>query len=368
MTAESQTLNLDPAPTERSASAHGRILQLDGLRAVAILAVFLNHAVHTPLTWAGVDIFFVLSGFLITGILLQRKVSGGGYFSYFYKRRAFRILPPYALTIFVYGLFFTWWTFQPWWLFAFFGMNFQRLVFHGHIFFPLPLWSLAVEEQFYFVWPIVILLVSEKTLYRLAVGALIFTPILRFLCTPLFQNEFTIYMLTPFRADLLCAGAALAILWKNRTPRFEHLCRSRAWVGVLLGFGALAISQHWAVMRLASNSRPANTFVYSLSLIGSVSLLAWTLADRGWLGAFLTTRPMRFIGQISYTMYLVHLIPIFLLQQHNVTSGVVIAAISLPIILAYSTASWFLMEKPLIAFAARKKSAPKHAKTTLKAG
>jgi peptidoglycan/LPS O-acetylase OafA/YrhL len=353
MTSASQTPNLDPAPTEPSAAVHGRILQLDGLRAVAILAVFLNHSLHTPLTWAGVDIFFVLSGFLITGILLQRKGSGGGYFSYFYKRRAFRILPAYALTLFIYGLFFTWWTFQPWWLFAFFGMNFQRLVYHGHIFYPLPLWSLAVEEQFYFVWPFVILLVSEKTLFRLAVGALIFTPLLRFVCTPLFASEFTIYMLTPFRADLLCAGAALAILWKNRSPAFEALCRTRAWIGVIMGFGLLALSQHWPVMRLAANSRPGNTFVYSLSLIGSISLLAWTLADRGWLRSFLSTRPMRFIGQISYTLYLVHLIPIFLLEGHT-TSRPVIALISLPIILVYATLSWFLMEKPLIAFAARK--------------
>ena len=351
------TLTPNPAPTEPSAAVHGRILQLDGLRAVAILAVFLNHTLHVPLTWAGVDIFFVLSGFLITGILLQRKVSGGGYFSYFYKRRAFRILPAYALTVLVYIKFFTWWAFQPWWLFAFFGMNLQNFFFHGHIFFPLPLWSLAVEEQFYFVWPIVILLVSEKNLYRLAVGALFFTPLLRFFCTPLFQDQFAIYMLTPFRADLLCAGAALAILWKNRTQRFEHLCRTRAWMGFLAGFGVLAISQLWPAMRLSSNTRVANTFVYSLSVLGSVSLLAWTLADRGWLRGFLSTRPMRFIGQISYTMYLIHLIPIFLLQQHHITSGIPVALIALPITLAYATLSWFLMEKPLITFAARKRPA-----------
>lgn len=350
------TLNPNPAPTEPSAAVHGRILQLDGLRALAILAVFFNHTLHIPLTWAGVDIFFVLSGFLITGILLQRKASGGGYFSYFYKRRAFRILPPYALTLFVYGLIFGWHNFYPWWLFAFFGMNLQRLFVATHIYFPLPLWSLAVEEQFYFVWPFVILLVSEKKLYRLAVAALLFTPLLRFFCTPLFSTQFTIYMLTPFRADLLCAGAALAILWKHRTPRFEHLCRARAWIGFLLGFGILAISQLWPVMRLASNTRAANTLVYSLSVLGSVSLVAWTLADRGWLRSFLSTRPMRFIGQISYTMYLVHLIPIFLLE-HYTHSGPLIALIALPVTLAYATLSWFLMEKPLITFAARKRPA-----------
>ena len=347
------SLDLKPAPTERSAAVHGRIPQLDGLRAVAILAVFLNHTLHTPLTWVGVDIFFVLSGFLITGILMQRKVSRGGYFSYFYSRRAFRILPPYILTVFVYGLFFSWYSFRPWWLFAFFGMNLQRLFVSTHLFFPLPLWSLAVEEQFYFVWPIVILLVSEKVLFRLAVAALIFTPILRFFCTPLFHTEFAIYMLTPFRADLLCAGAVLAILWKHRTPRLEQLCRTRGWLGFIAGFGGLALAQFWPALRLSSNTRSGNALDYSLSVLGSFSLLAWTLADHGWLRALLVTRPMRFIGQISYTMYLVHLIPIFLMQRHT-SSGLVVALVSLPITLVYSSLSWFFMEKPLIAFAARK--------------
>ena len=67
-------------PTERSAAVSGRILQLDGLRAVAILSVLVAHTLHFPLAWVGVDIFFVLSGFLITGILVARKRAGGGYF------------------------------------------------------------------------------------------------------------------------------------------------------------------------------------------------------------------------------------------------------------------------------------------------
>ena len=152
-------------------------------------------------------------------------------------------------------------------------------------------------------------------------------------------------MLTPFRADLLCAGAALAILWKNRTPRFEHLCRTRAWIGFLAGFGVLAISQIWPVMRLSSNTRAANTLVYSLSVLGSVSLLAWTLADRGWLRRLLSTRPMRFIGQISYTMYLVHLIRSSS-SSATPTRERASPLIALPITLAYATLSWFLMEKP----------------------
>jgi len=332
--------------------AHGRIPQLDGLRAVAILAVFFNHTLHIPLTWVGVDVFFVLSGFLITGILLRRKSAGGGYFSYFYRRRVFRILPPYALTIVLYGLIFTWTAFQPWPIFAFFGMNLQPYFYRGWLPVQLPLWSLAVEEQFYLVWPVVILLVSEKVLLRLAVAAVVFTPMLRFVCTPLFSNMFSIYVLTPFRADLLCAGAALAILWSKRSARFEGLCRGRAWLGVVAGFGALALVQMWPLFRLASNTRWANGLDYSLSLVGSVCLLAWALAGRGWFYRALVLKPMRYLGQISYTVYLVHLAVVYWFEV-RMHSRIAVTVLSLAVTVAYASASWFVMERPLINFAAR---------------
>ena len=337
-------------PTERSAAVRGRILQLDGLRAVAILAVLLNHTLHLPLTWAGVDIFFVLSGFLITGILLARKKTGGGYFSYFYRRRVYRILPSYFLTLLILGLVFGWSTFRPWPYFVFFGMNIQPLLVHNAT--PLPLWSLAVEEQFYLVWPIIILLVSEKVLLRLAIAAVVLTPLLRVLCTPLFSSHFDIYMLTPFRADLLCAGAVMAILWKNRSARFEQLCRTRAWLGVIVGFGLLGLSQTWPPCRIIANTRTSNGLVYSLSLIGSVSLLAWVLADRSWFTRFLSSRPMRYIGEISYTLYLVHVIVVFLLWPHIHSPFLLFITVSAGSVV-WASLSWFLMERPLIRFAAR---------------
>jgi len=341
------SLNL---PTERSAAVHGRIVQLDGLRAVAILAVLLNHAVHVPLMWAGVDVFFVLSGFLITGILLARKRAGGDYFSYFYRRRVFRILPAYIAALLAYGLIFGWTTFHPWPLMAFFGMNFQALYAqHPN---PLPLWSLAVEEQFYLVWPVVILLVSERVLLWLAVAAVACTPLLRALSAPFFPSQFYIYMLTPFRADLLCAGAIMALLWKDRSPRFEQFCRKRAWIGFVFGFGALAFAQLVPILRLATNSRPANALDYSLSLIGSVSLLAWALADRSWLRRILSSRPMRFIGEISYTIYLIHL-TVFLLIYRSFSSPWVMLLVGFALSALWATVSWFILERPLIRFAAR---------------
>jgi len=336
-------------PTERSAAVRGRILQLDGLRAVAILLVLVAHTLHVPLAWVGVDIFFVLSGFLITGILLARKHSGGGYFSYFYRRRTFRILPPYILTLLVFGLIFGWSSFHPWPMYAFFGMNFQCIWGNAN---PLPLWSLAVEEQFYLLWPFIILLVSEAALLRIAFAAVLLTPLLRVLCTPAFPYFENIYMLTPFRADLLCAGAALALLWKSRSSAFEERCRTRAWLGVLAGFGGLIFVQAFPLFRIAANTRRANGLDYSLSLIGAASLLAWVLADRGWLCRFLSSRPMRFLGEISYTMYLSHIIVEMLANPH-IHSHFVLLLITLAGTVAWSTITWFLMERPLIRFAAR---------------
>jgi len=325
----------------------GRIEQLDGLRAIAILAVIMNHCLAAPLLWVGVDIFFVLSGFLITGILLRRKRDGRNYYSGFYFRRLFRIQPAYIVSIILYGTFFTWRYFRPWPFYAFFGMNI-------HIFFydwplGLPVWSLAVEEQFYLVWPSVVRYTTERTLLRLAILAVLFTPVLRFVAAH-YVGSGAIYLLTPFRADLLCAGAALAILWEHRSARFERLCGHRSWLGVILGFGGLAGLYAFPLFRLANNSPWAAAIDYSLSLIGSTSLLAWALAGSGLFYRLLTFKAMRYIGQISYMMYLVHQMVEILLSHHMPRRDTLLPTLAITI--AFASISWFVMERPLINFAA----------------
>jgi len=345
-------------PTERTVVASGRILQLDGLRAVAIMLVLVNHTLHVPLTWGGVDLFFVLSGFLITGILLARKQAGDGYFGYFYRRRVFRILPSYFVTMLIFGLIYGWWAFHPWPVIVFFGMNLQ-LFFHTKVM-PLPLWSLAVEEQFYLVWPFVILFVSERTLMRLAIAAVMVTPVLRAVCAPMFQGSLFIYMLTPFRADLLCAGAILAMLWKKRTPRFEQMCRERAWIVCTIAFVVLLLTQHWVIFRVWANTSYSNGLVYSLTLVIAVSLVAWVLADRSWLYRLLTLRAVRYVGEISYTIYLVHIIVMFQVHSRVAKPWMVFLLVT-GLSIAWASVSWFLIERPLIRFAARGHDRVKHA-------
>ena len=336
-------------PVEPNAAVRGRILQFDGLRALAFGVILLDHTTHLPLLWAGVDVFFVLSGFLITGILLERKRLGGPYFSYFYRRRVFRILPPYLLTILVYGFLVTWSQYKPLWLFLL-APNVQSL--HHDAPGQLPLWSLAVEEQFYLVWPFVVLLTSEKNLLRLSLAALVITPFLRAVATPLFPNHFYIYALTPFRADLLCAGAALALLWKQRTPETAARIARWSWPVFLVGLLLFLGTQASPAFRLAPNTRLANSCVYLFSLITAVGLLAWTLTDHGWLHALLSSAPLRYLGEISYTMYLVHIFLIVWLQDRFGTVAWVKLAGTVLVVL-YASVSWFVMERPLIRFAAR---------------
>lgn len=338
-----------PPPAEASAVTRGRVLQFDGLRALAFLAVFLNHATHLPLLWAGVDVFFVLSGFLITGILLERKRLGKAYFAYFYRRRVFRILPPYILTLMLFGLFVTWSQYKPLWLFLL-APNVQGLRPNS----PgmLPIWSLAVEEQFYFVWPFVVLLTSEKTLLRIALGALVVVPVLRMVCTPLVPNMFYIYVLTPFRADLLCAGAALALLWKRPDAALRaHITR---WSPVVcaVGFLLFAGTQAFPAFRLAGNTPLANGFVYLFSLVGATGLLAWVLSTTSLPRRVLQWQVLRYLGEISYTMYLVHVVVVVRFEEHFGRHPWVYLA-ALGVIVTYATVSWFALERPLIRFAAR---------------
>jgi peptidoglycan/LPS O-acetylase OafA/YrhL len=209
-----------PGTSERKAVSivysRQRMPQLDGLRAVAFFSVFLWHAVKVPpklVLWAGVDLFFVLSGYLITGILLAAKgQSLSLYFGQFYERRTRRILPPYAIAaifaaaLFPVGLKAAW----PW--YTFFVSNVGQAV-GANI--PAPMttfWSLAVEEQFYLLWPLVVIACSPRALRKIACAALVLVPIARVVFSSRLSVSSGIYLLTPFRLDLLLAGA---LVWRE---------------------------------------------------------------------------------------------------------------------------------------------------------
>src|ERR1700733_5103315 len=235
-----------------------RIPELDGLRGIAILFVlafhflqfFQSHGSYMPghlvvhligMGWTGVDLFFVLSGFLIGGILLDARASPT-YFRTFYARRFFRIIPLYYAWIGLYvvlllGVLRGWLTsysaIPERWVSAlihfFFLQNILRVphtplgeAWLGH------LWSLAIEEQFYLLIPLVVWFLTRPRLVVFLCAAIVGAPILRLevvLHVP--SHPAAPYLLTPCRADSVALGVLLAIVWRNDVVR-KFLLRYRS--------------------------------------------------------------------------------------------------------------------------------------------
>lgn len=325
--------------------------QLDGLRGVAILMVFANHAFHAPLMWMGVDLFFVLSGYLITNVLLRLKeerVDGGNYWGAFYSRRMRRIVPPYAGFLLFMGLFFHAPWRNTWYWYVFPGANFPLALGIATIAGMMPLWSLAVEEQFYLLWPWLVLSTTKPALRQLAIAIVILSPVLRAVCTPLFSTHFPIYCLTIFRADTLAIGAAIAL-----SADFCTRYRSAAGWSFLLAGGAIAVFSFFPSFRTGANSIFFNSLGYSLSTVLFGSALAHCLGtSSGFIYRFLTARPLRYLGLISYTFYLYHEAVILKIAAYLHSSlGAGFAAFA--VTAASAAISWHLMEAPLLRDATR---------------
>jgi peptidoglycan/LPS O-acetylase OafA/YrhL len=326
-----------------------RIPQLDGVRGIAVLMVFAYHAFHAPLLWAGVDLFFVLSGYLITSILLRLKEehNPASYWVTFYSRRLRRIIPPYAGLLIVLSILFPIPWAHIWYWYTFFGANvaaaFGKCTVHA----MSPLWSLAVEEQFYFVWPCFVLVCDRKALKKLAVALMIVAPLLRFAFTLLLNSREPIYDLTPFRADLLACGALIAIYAAEDA---EWVQRSRPWaLASLITAGALLAGLSvFRSFRLNANSLSFNTLGYSLLVVIFGSALIPVLGmSRGLMYAFLTWRPLRYLGQISYTFYLYQVAVMDKLAQHVHTRAEVVVGGFL-ITTLISILSWHYLEQPIL--------------------
>jgi peptidoglycan/LPS O-acetylase OafA/YrhL len=217
--------------SETAREPHGHIPSLDGVRGVAILLVLLFHfkdyligpemlqgalGLAGYLGWAGVDLFFVLSGFLITRILLAAR-SNEGYFSSFYTRRFFRIFPLYYAVLFLIFLgpwsviagvlppvsdHVWYWTYLSNWSIMLKSANPQGV---GHF------WSLAVEEQFYMAWPLLVWWLDGRALFRVTVALCAAAPLWRIVLISKHWDPEWIYRNTFSRMDTLLVGAAVAI-------------------------------------------------------------------------------------------------------------------------------------------------------------
>ena len=316
---------------------------LDGLRAAAVLLVFWGHyegGKHPLLSWgwAGVDYFFVLSGFLITGILYDTR-NAPHRFRIFYARRILRIFPLYygvLLLAVVLTPIFHWWWNGSWILWFTFLGNYSRFVFlhsslpegaiehlvarppfpYSFIAFTGHFWSLCVEEQFYLFWPAVVYLVRRRETLRNLCGAIFVLSLAgRILCLYVLPHDWLaadfLGRATPLRADALLLGGLIAL--GLRGPEGEWLLR---WAKPLLlafvagfivfEFTCVAMSPQHTVYQPDFQSPILPTIGFSLIDLSAAFLLLALLEPKGWLFRFFSLRPLRALGKISYGFYVFH--------------------------------------------------------------
>ncbi|MDJ0869885.1 MAG: acyltransferase [Myxococcota bacterium] len=323
--------------------------RLDGLRGIAIVLVMLYHltlygnartgwdqllVVIPSVGWSGVDLFFVLSGFLITGILLRAK-GGPHYFRSFYARRTLRIFPLYyAVLLFFFVLLprITMISGDPWmpgadreawWYWAYLSNVKASLTGRFHHFFLSLTWSLAIEEHFYLIWPLVVWRCSRRAL-GWACGIAFFGA-LAVRCVVVWSggHPLVTYTLTPCRIDTLATGAAIA-LWLGRPGGLALLLRIARWA-LPVSFAVAAAG--YATIQLDAGLVPGDyqavterllryttdpwmrTIGYSVLCVfyGSLLVVALGAVRGGALDRVLGASLLVSAGRYSYAMYLLHL-------------------------------------------------------------
>ncbi len=296
---------------------------LDGLRGVAILLVVFLHNFgfmnYFFFGWLGVDLFFVLSGFLITDILLK-TVGKPNFFRNFYMRRVLRIFPLFYLTLVICLLIlphlknlnlevsyytnnqFWLWTYLQNWLYVFKEPYGDKILLHT--------WSLAVEEQFYLLWPITILLIRRpKILLAIATVALVLTGITRYIVWSYKIEDLAYGSLYTFtRIDGLCIGCMLALLMRINPGFLKKYTTAIVLLMAAINFGFYFINnqQSFTLPYLAFVGYTTFAVLFGLlvhEVVSGESKLIQFLFDNGIL---------KFFGKISYGLYVYHW-PVYIL-------------------------------------------------------
>ncbi len=367
---------------------------LDGLRAIAFLVVFSFHYIRNfwddevwRWGWVGVDLFFALSGFLITGILYD-SLQRNDYFKGFYIRRSLRIFPLY------YGFFLALLLLTPllhvqWHLanlaMVFYVGNFfipgglmghhmrpDLLLFtipwlrsHPHMLLMDQFWTLCVEEQFYLVWPAVLWFVrTRQTLLRLCLGLLVLFPLLRtayLLFAPDAINQMhhgMLYWNTFARADALIAGAAIALWLRGPAAPLPSIRRA----ALFMTFGAPILLVVLFILKpqpqLSVFEPMISTIGFSLVAVTASGVLLLALERESYFTSALQARPLVKMGRLTYGMYFYHnlFFPDFAAhsvwaRSHHVLFLVPVFALAATYIVA--TLSFRLLESPFLRLKSR---------------
>jgi peptidoglycan/LPS O-acetylase OafA/YrhL len=342
------------------------IPQFDGLRGLSILAVFVSHSEfvkafpHAQVLEygrVGVDLFFVLSGFLITGILLDSRGSLH-YFRNFYMRRSLRIWPLYYLFLTIMFASISSLAKAPeaqeahtWLPFYFYVQN---LFPHLTIPFGLePTWSLAIEEQFYMTWPLLVVLLKKRTLAVVLICLVFLSLALRLIgfqhdASPKFGHNFTFC-----RLDAIAFGS-LAAIWLRSVGCTKSRWRRQALLFVVVGLVGIILAR---IVFHQQSTLISYTFI-AMGFAGVLGIALISDADTSLVGRFLSLSWLRYTGRISYGLYLLHM-PLFLLvgafvrnhwppTHYSLLINILGASAQFLIAFVMAAVSWLFLESPIL--------------------
>lgn len=342
------------------------VKSLDGIRALAVLVIMFFHLRFIEIGWIGVQVFFVLSGYLITAILMhdREQQSLGPYLARFYWRRTLRIFPLYYGYLLAITIARFWWdiapSFERLWPYLYgYGMNFANCCRGdpGPAGWFVHFWSLAIEEQFYLVWPWLVFFVPKRTFWRLTVFLVIATPLVRFAAVMTGSHTAGLILQSPVnQLDAFGIGAVVAQLPASTAGS------ERRWFGVALGVTlavglatGLVFDLPLTTLGFPPEDATPLQSLWRFTLINVTAALLILASVRGRpVTRLLEHTVLVRMGRVSYGMYVFHF-PLILASYYVPVLWRVHteSALALPLALVYVLWVWAVAEMSYFLFERR---------------
>ena len=360
---------------------------LDGLRAIAFLIIFGFHTDYLPFGWLGVQLFFVISGYLITGILLRMKerLPTREYFFKFYIRRFLRIFPLYYFYLLLVVAASAWLlsiSYKPkvmnvvlgqiWYAFLYLYNFYSATIGFKSSPFLDHLWSLSVEEQFYIFWPLLIFFFNEKHLKKLFLAGIVAGPVLRLITFIIYQGGYIesfsypaplpIYTFPFSYVDAFAFGAYITrFSIPNARKQLAYLSIAVPLIGFVTQFAANGKFESLLTLGYRDSMPDAYQFIWGYSLVNYLFVvLIYCVAREKMFLRFLDWAPIQYLGKISYGLYIYHFPLVYFfpenwfvaqIQKMGISaefSSVLIIISAFASTVALASISYYALERPFL--------------------